>query len=38
MVKNIVRALVMSGIIIAVLTTSTHVVGAAEQGERFDFQ
>ena len=37
MVKNFVRALVMSGII-AVLTTSTQAMGAGEQGERFDFQ
>ena len=37
MVKNIVRALVMSGII-AALTTSTQAVGAGDQGERFDFQ
>jgi hypothetical protein len=35
MVKNIVRTLVMSGVI-AVLTTSTQAVRAAEPGERFD--
>jgi hypothetical protein len=37
MVKNFVRALVMSGIV-AVLPTSTQALGAGEQGERFDFQ
>src|SRR5437016_4805329 len=35
MVKNIVRALVISGVI-AVLTTSTQAVRAAQHGEDFD--
>jgi hypothetical protein len=37
MVKNIVRVLVMSGVI-AVLTTSTQALRAVEHGERFDSQ